>query len=296
MAGYLFVHFTGEHANGEQVYFSISKDGLHWEDIGNGNPMLISDIGERGVRDPFIVRDSKRQEFYIIATDLRIEAGKGWEVAQYQGSRNMIIWKSKDLIHWSEPWSYEMDIEGAGCVWAPESIYIEGKDRFFVYWASMTKRSGEQEAKQRIFASYTKDFVHFTKPFVFLEGENHIIDTTIVYDKDWFYRFSKDECIKTIRMEKSKALESLDYQSIDSPVLDNLIGVEGPEVYQLPNGSWCLIVDQFATQKGYLPLITKDLSSGIFEKAEDYDMGLSKKRHGSVLKISDQEYERLRGY
>ena len=33
MAGYLFVHFTGEDKDGEQIYFSLSRDGLHWEDL-----------------------------------------------------------------------------------------------------------------------------------------------------------------------------------------------------------------------------------------------------------------------
>lgn len=27
MAGYLFVHFTGEQKDGEQIYFSVSRDG-----------------------------------------------------------------------------------------------------------------------------------------------------------------------------------------------------------------------------------------------------------------------------
>ena len=27
--GYLFAHFTSEQADGEQIYFSVSRDGLH---------------------------------------------------------------------------------------------------------------------------------------------------------------------------------------------------------------------------------------------------------------------------
>lgn len=30
MAGYLFVYFIGEEKDGEQIYFSLSRDGLHW--------------------------------------------------------------------------------------------------------------------------------------------------------------------------------------------------------------------------------------------------------------------------
>lgn len=57
MAGYLFVHFIGEkYPEGEQIYFSVSEDGLHWQDLNGGQPVLRSPLGELGVRDPFMVR------------------------------------------------------------------------------------------------------------------------------------------------------------------------------------------------------------------------------------------------
>ena len=62
MAGYLFVHFTGEQKDGEQIYFSISRDGLHWEDLNDGQPVLYSHLGMQGVRDPFLLRDPKAEE------------------------------------------------------------------------------------------------------------------------------------------------------------------------------------------------------------------------------------------
>lgn len=72
MAGYLFVHFIGEQENGEQIYFSVSKDGLHWHDLNAGKPILYSETGTCGVRDPFLVRSPLDKKFYLIATDLRI--------------------------------------------------------------------------------------------------------------------------------------------------------------------------------------------------------------------------------
>ena len=76
MAAYLFAHFIGEQKDGEQVYFSVSRDGLHWKDLNNGNPVLYSKIGEAGARDPFLVKDEKNNKYYLIATDLRIEADR----------------------------------------------------------------------------------------------------------------------------------------------------------------------------------------------------------------------------
>ena len=38
--GYLFVHFIGESPEGEQVYFALSRDGLHWQDLNEQNPVI----------------------------------------------------------------------------------------------------------------------------------------------------------------------------------------------------------------------------------------------------------------
>ena len=69
---------------------------MHWKDLGNG-PVLVSDVGEKGVR-----------KFHIIATDLRIANGKGWDTAQYEGSTGLITWESEDLINWSKAQRVEM--------------------------------------------------------------------------------------------------------------------------------------------------------------------------------------------
>lgn len=130
MAGYLFVHFTGEEKDGEQIYFSVSKDGLHWTDLNRGEPVLRSRIGMEGVRDPFPLRDPQNGKVYLIATDLRIEAGKGWEAAQYEGSRDLIVWESEDLVHWTEERACTVGIPGAGCVWAPEGVYDRDREQF----------------------------------------------------------------------------------------------------------------------------------------------------------------------
>ena len=286
--GYLFAHFTGEQKDGEQIYFSLSRDGLHWEDLAGGQPVLRSNVGEKGARDPFLIRTPDM--FYLIATDLRIEAGKGWETAQYRGSRDILVWKSEDLINWQGPKAHTIGVEGAGCVWAPEAIYDEEKDAVLVFWASMVER------KQKIYASYTRDFENFTEPFVFLERDNHVIDSTIIHTEEGYYRYTKDETVKTICVDFSRTLHPEDFKEIKSATLDKLYGVEGPEIFQFNDRKeWCLIVDRFATGKGYLPLVTDDLVSGDFRIPDDseFDMGGTRKRHGGIIPVTEEEYQRL---
>ena len=265
MAGYLFVHFIGEEKDGEQIYFSLSRDGLHWKDLNNGRPVLYSKTGTCGVRDPFLVRNPINGVFYLIATDLRIEAGEGWKAARENGSRSLIIWESKDLIHWSKERSYEIGVPGAGCVWAPEAIYDKEKKAFLVFFASMTpsKTTSGMEKKHKIYAAYTEDFASFSETFLYMERENHVIDSTILESGGKYYRVSKDETEKRLILEVSDSLLGK-FVQIESSVLADLKGVEGPEAYLLPDGKWCLIADQFAAGKGYLPMVTEDFSSGDF--------------------------------
>lgn len=294
-SGYLFAHFIGEQKDGEQIYFSLSRDGLHWQDLNQGNPVLRSNIGEGGARDPYLIR-APWNKYYLIATDLRIEAGKGWQVAQYQGSRHILVWESDNLKDWNGPVAHTIGVEGAGCVWAPEAIYDEEEQAILLFWASMVKLPGDTEPKQRIYACHTKDFQQFTEPFLFMERENHVIDSTIIRTAEGYYRYTKDETTKNICIDFSKTLKPEDFTAVESAVLSNLYGVEGPEIFRFNDrDEWCLIVDRFATGEGYLPLVTDKLAGGDFRilKEQEFHMGDTKKRHGGILNITEEEYRAL---
>lgn len=295
MAGYLFVHFTGEQKDGEQIYFSVSRDGLHWTDLNDGKPVLYSHIGECGVRDPFPVKNPLNGRYYLIATDLRskrVRAGRqrrsaaagisssGNQKTSCTGKRSAPIQSA----------SVRLAVSGR-----PEAVFDEEEQAFLVFFASKVKCDGEETAKHRIYAAYTKDFVTFSDTFLYMERERDVIDTTILRSNGKYYRISKDETDSRLILEESDSLRG-DFKRISCPVFEKLKGMEGPEGYLLPEGrSWCVIADQFAEGKGYLPMITEDLSSGDFTilEKEKYDLGRTKKRHGGVLELSDAEYERL---
>ncbi len=289
-AGFLFVHFIGEQKDGEQIYFSVSKDGLHWNDLNDGKPYLRSTIGEGGARDPFVIRSPWEKKYWIIATDLRIEAGKGWDVAQHSGSRDILVWESEDLINWTGPIARTVGVQGAGCVWAPEAIYDREKDMFMIFFASMT------DGKQKIYRCFTKDFKTFSDTELYTESDNHIIDSTIINADGGYYRYTKDETTKKIKAEFGENLENVSFRPIKSNVLDNMVGVEGPEIFKMSgDDKYCLIVDRYAEGKGYLPMISNDLSKGKFAVlgSDEFDFGITKKRHGGVMAITAEEYDAL---
>lgn len=295
MSCYLFVHFTGEgEPDGEQIYFSVSQDGLRWQDLNQGQPVLRSPLGDLGVRDPFLVRHPQTGRFYLMATDLCMYRRKDWHEAEHHGSRALIVWESGNLTDWSEPRRVEVGAPEAGCVWAPEAIWDAEEGAFLVFFASMTRLPGEEQPKQRIYAVHTRDFAVFTPARVYAQAENHLIDTTIVADQGWYYRFTKDETTKKILMERMRSLHG-PAEAVPCDTLANLPGVEGPECYQLPDGRWCLIVDQFSKGLGYLPMVADSLASADFRilAGEDYDFGRTRKRHGGVIAIDRAQYEQL---
>lgn len=297
--GYLFCYFTGkeESLTDEQIYFAVSRDGLNWKDLNGGGPVLRSSIGEGGVRDPFILRMKKEEKYVILATDLQIAKGTDWEEAAGKGSTKIICWESENMTDWSEPYSFETGIQGAGCAWAPEAIYDEKNGNYLVFWAAMTGEKGLK--KHKIYCSTTRDFHHFSEPQIYIERDGDVIDTTMVWSKGKYYRFSKNERSQKILMEKGEDLLKGPYAPVSSKLLESLEGVEGPAVFQfIGQDKWCLLVDNYRENNGYIPLVTEDLDSGVFVRLPEgeYDFGVNKKRHGSVMYLTEEELERLEKY
>jgi hypothetical protein len=295
-AGYLFVTFKGEQTPlTEQIYFATSRDGREWTALNNGDPVLVTDLGEKGARDPYLLRSHDGKKFFLIATDLSWNRDPSGPRSMRAGSRSIHIWESADLVNWTGPRLVKIAPDDAGCTWAPEAVYDEEQGDYFVYWASTTGR--DRFSKFRIWAARTKDFVTFGEPFVFIERPNHIIDTSIVHDGDAYYRFTKNESLKSITMETSPRLAGL-WTPVPGFTLDHLRGYEGPECYQLEAAGpgkpavWSLIIDQYSTKQGYKPWTTTNLASGDFQPAQGFKFPF-KFRHGSVLPLSEAEYQAI---
>lgn len=295
-SGFLFVTFKGEQTPlTEQIYMAASADGRNWTALNNAEPVLVSQLGEKGVRDPYLLRSRDGSTFYLIATDLSINLNKDWKRAVRAGSRSIVIWESRDLVKWSEPRLVAVAPEDAGCTWAPEAVYDEDAQDYLVFWASTTKR--DDFAKHRIWGAHTSDFKTFGKPFVYIEKPTTIIDTTIVRDGSTYYRFTKDEKFKAITMERSDHLMG-PWTDVPTFSLSHLVGYEGPECYLVEPAAegrpplWTLILDHYAKHGGYQPYTTHDLASGIFEEAQGFSFPFQF-RHGSVLPLNAEEFRRL---
>lgn len=294
--GFLFVTFKGEQSPmTEQIHFAVSRDGRDWTALNKGAPVLVTKLGEKGARDPFLLRARDGKTFYLLATDLSINLNPDWGRAVRAGSRAIIIWESTDLVHWSEPRLLPVAPGDAGCAWAPEAVYDEEAGNYLVFWASTTRR--DDFAKHRIWAARTADFRSFSEPFLYIDKPTNVIDTTIVRDGAKYYRFSKDEQFKAITLETAGRLAG-PWREVPEFSLAHLVGYEGPACYLVEPGRgdrppvWGLILDHYAKSRGYQPFVTRDLAGGQFTPAEGFTFPF-KFRHGSVLPLSAEEYARL---
>jgi arabinoxylan arabinofuranohydrolase len=294
--GYLFVTFKGEQSPmSEQIYFLTSRDGKQWTSLNAGQPVLVSNVGEKGVRDPFLLRAREGGKFFLIATDLSIHLNPNWGRAVTRGSKSIVVWESSDLVKWSQPRLVKVAADDAGCTWAPEAVWDDQKKAYLVFWASKTASDGFK--KHRIWGAHTSDFVSFDAPFVYIDKPNDVIDTDIVLENGKYYRFSKDEKFKAITAETSEKLEG-PWVALRNFSLAKMQGYEGPACYRLTEamapkpGTWCLLLDHYARGQGYKPFVTTDLGSGRFDPAPDFNFPF-KPRHGSVLPLMAEELSRL---
>jgi len=308
--GYLYAYFSGDETrlDDQQIYFAISKDGVIWSDLNENNPVLKSVLGDLGVRDPYIIRSSEGDKFFLVATDLDIRASKyggNWGNMSTKGSTSLMIWESKDLVNWSAQRMVDVSsFIGAGDTWAPEAIYDEKTGEYIVFWSSRV--STDSYAKHRIYVSKTRDFYTFTKPAVYVEGTSGVIDADMFKLGNTYYRLIKDEAGSNVYLSKSTSL--LDYTNtiglgnsfvrITNSELEGYTGgYEGPTMFQYINqNKWCALVDEYVNPKrGYIPFVSSDISAtnSLHLLADGTYLMPTGAKHGTVIPINQQEYDAL---
>ncbi len=304
-AGYLFTYFKGEGtSSGEQIYFALSRgnDPLRWRELNGGRPVLTSSVGERGVRDPFIIRSADGSRFYQIATDLRIYGNWDWDRAQRHGSKSIVVWESADLVNWSAPRLVRVSPDTAGNTWAPEAYYDETLGAYVVFWASKIYSVNDPNhtgsSYNRMMYATTTDFRTFSPARTWYNPGYSVIDSTVIKHDGTYYRYTKDErggasCGKFITSHTSTSLTSTSWRlQAECIGQGTLSHGEGPLVFKSnTENRWYMFIDEYGG-RGYVPFETTDLASGRWTASSSYSLP-SSPRHGTVLPVTAAEYDRL---
>ena len=83
--GYTFTYFTGEGTLDRRADLLRGQPGQRPAELAASSTAasrsLTSTLGEKGLRDPFIIRSPEGDKFYLIATDLKIYGNGDWDAS-----------------------------------------------------------------------------------------------------------------------------------------------------------------------------------------------------------------------
>ncbi len=305
---YLFTHFKEKMTpDGEQVYFALSRDGFNWEQLNGGEPILTAEKGEKGCRDIEIVR-LHTGGFVILTTDLSIayrmdeEGNVNWKEVNSTGSKCLRIYKSEDLISFSEEHLQHFGRDDFGCMWAPEVYFEEETGEYLIHWGSTLKEDGYSHMS--IFCSTTRDFVSFSDPKLFFTKDNEILDTHLRKIGDTYHLFYKNADSPPMNMHATSdnMYGPFEHDEVFEKYMSTLErpgSYEAPTTLVLPDGRWCLMLDFFGCEKakmGYVPFVSEKPGCADFAMAKErfsFPYGF---KHGGILEITDEEYDRLKNH
>ena len=281
---FMFSYFKNNGKDG--LHLASSNDGLKWTALKNDQSFLKPVLSKDSLmRDPCIIRGADGL-FHMV-----------WTVSWNQ--RGIGYANSKDLINWSEQKYIPvmMHEDSAKNCWAPEVTYDKKNKQYMIYWA--TTIAGKYKADPKVESGYnhriyyvlTKDFETFSKTKMLYDKGFNVIDATIVPDGNRFVMFLKDEtrepAQKNIKIAYSKKLSS-DYSDASAPITGNY-WAEGPTTVKIKD-RWIVYFDKYRDHK-YGAIQSFDLVNwtDISEKIS-LPNGI---RHGTIFKISRQEYDKL---
>lgn len=304
---YLFTHFKEKVTpDGEQVYFGKSFDGINWEQVNGGNPVLTANLGEKGCRDIEITR-LHTGGFVILTTDLCIayrmdeQYRVDWKKVNSTGSKCLRMWKTDDLVNFSEEKLIYFGRDDFGCLWAPEIFFDEINEEYLIHWGSTVAE--DNFTHMSIYCCTTKDFETFSEPKLYFTKDNEILDTHIQKVDGVYHLFYKNAEHPPMNMhatsdnlygpfEHDKAFEEYMDEKIDRPG-----SYEGPTVYTLPDGRWCMMLDFFGCEKsqmGYVPFVSSKSGDMNFERVPEQFTFPYGFKHGRVIEITEEEYKSLK--
>ena len=289
MNKYLFCYFIGNAPEEERVHFAVSEDGYKFKALNSNNAVITQTLGKKCCRDPFIFRDNEGV-FHIIATDMKSE--EGWA-----SNSSMVVWDSDDLIHWKNERVIDFTqfsaTKDAVRVWAPEVIFDKARGEYMIYWTHLNRDSDLDTIP---WYAYTKDFATLTtEPEVLYKPKSGLcaIDGDIVEKDGKYYLFVADGEKDGICYVVSESPSGPYEEPSDNKISLADTALEGNCTYRnTESGKYILIADRFKSG-GYFMQESDDLIHFTVVEKERYSLDHLKPRHGSVLSVSNEEYNRL---
>lgn len=294
---YLFAYFTSDSQYGQRIRFAVSNDGYNYQPLNFNKPIITQTKGTLNCRDPYIFKGHD-DYYYLICTDMDASASKWWD-----NSNSMVIWRSKDLVNWTDETIIDlsqMDWFKGSTVhrcWAPQVIWDDSTNKYMVYFAlADDSHTNSVTTLYYMLTDNLLDSASYGEPqllYMSPSGKNSI-DGDIIYDakSGTYYLYYKDESEATICYVTSKELKS-GYSTNPVKAVNSDVGLEGCNSYFI-NGTDTLVMLADAYGEGYF-VINQSTDFKNFETltSDQYTINNCSPRHGSVVNISDDQYNQL---
>ncbi len=295
IGGYLFAHMTK--ADYGHLYYSISKDGLHWQSLNNGQLIL----GHEYQGHPEICKGPDGT-YWLVG------------VGPTGTPARMILWSSQDLITWErgpelpgERFTVGKRIGKPPSLGAPKLFYDDKSALFYLTWHAARLDLPENyvdnvnEARwsdMRTFVMTSPDLHEWSEPQRLFQYEIATIDVIIREERGRYYAILKDEKYPTYEWPTGKSIRVASaptplgpWNQPGPPISPNYH--EAPTVIPRMDGSgWLMYHEQY-------PGIQYGLSTAPTLGGPWYNMWIqtytvtSEARHGCMIPISEQEYDQL---
>ncbi|KKY16122.1 hypothetical protein UCDDS831_g07214 [Diplodia seriata] len=294
--GYLTAYWK---TNETGIFFALSTndDPLTFTPINGGEPLFVPTLGQKTVRDLSIVPGGGEEDatkWYLLATDLNIEDYASWDAASANGSKALLIWDSTDLVNWTDERLITVEDDTAGMAWAPDAIYDPDAGSYMVHWAAKFFAENDTahnngaigEAVMRY--AHTSDFQTFTAPETYIDrNPNSTIDLSFLKINDTAYvRFWAHEGIHT-----EVGYDGLfgAFEEVGEIVAD----YEGAYAFwdNTADGVAYMIADKLGDDAGIRLYGPSDPTTGVWVQDTAVDMAYM--RHGSVLALTQEQYDAL---
>ncbi len=281
----LFSYFKDNGQDG--LHLAYSTDGYKWVALNNDSSFLKPAVAkDKLMRDPCIIRGADGQ-FHMVWTVSWNDGGIGYAT-------------SPDLIHWGTQQFIPVMKEEptARNCWAPEIFFDKSSGTYMIYWATTIPgrfmkgdTAGDDKYNHRMYYTTTKDFTSFSATKLLYNQGFNVIDATIQQDGNRYVMFLKDETKKppqkNIRLAFSNTLTA-GYGKPSAPITGDY-WAEGPTVIKTGN-EWIVYFDKY-TKHSYGAVSSPDLIN--WTDVSDRISFPQGTRHGTVLKITRPEFEKL---
>lgn len=314
--GYLFTNFP---VDDEQVYMHLSdgNDALSYNQLSYDGTsetarILESTVGEKGVRDHFIIAAPDNSKYWLHATDLKVNAlGGDFINATRYGSRSIVIWESTDLANWSGPrLSAPLANISAGNVWAPESYWDASRSEYIIIFSSRywdpadVDRTGRSPPNQLMYVT-TKDYETFSEEKVYFSPGYPVIDCSLLHvpeqGENVWYRWVKSEVDYLVWQQRSSTGILGEWTNVGGAPDGTRVTFaakysnnEGQMAFRdnLDPGLYHLWIDQSSTET-YIPAQARTLDDMSAWELSDTTNFTKNTKHGWVLPINQKQYDAI---